>query len=292
MANETILLIEKGEKSELTVEALKRRFCEVKWPETGVIKLSPVEHFQVNSGALRVTDPCYDLKTWCAGTQEGVKNGKWASFVGTAHDKSDLEWSIKRFNKGVDEITFEPSSREEVLEMFTSVNKDGAERDEADLTRLSNFMSAHRMAEALRSNFETEAWLADDPVGRVHYLHIYHEDHPITEMDDTWEKSDIDVGVDSGQAGFVDLGWFTENQVAEGGDKHNDSDWNVFYRLFCAKTLDTKFSFGCLDHAAVSNSGYGDGGYNLYVKRDDQGEVVAARIVYINDRCDEEDENE
>jgi len=37
--------------------------------------------FEVTSGALRVTDPCYDLDTWCAGTIGNVVNGSWNAYV-------------------------------------------------------------------------------------------------------------------------------------------------------------------------------------------------------------------
>lgn len=33
--------------------------------------------FEVTSGAVRATDPCYDLNTWCAGTIDNVLNGTW-----------------------------------------------------------------------------------------------------------------------------------------------------------------------------------------------------------------------
>lgn len=34
--------------------------------------------FEVSSGGLRVTDPCYDVQTWCAGTLR-AKDGTWSA---------------------------------------------------------------------------------------------------------------------------------------------------------------------------------------------------------------------
>lgn len=40
-----------------------------------------VGDFDVQSGKLVVSDPCYDRGTWCAGVLENVKNGKWTAEV-------------------------------------------------------------------------------------------------------------------------------------------------------------------------------------------------------------------
>lgn len=37
--------------------------------------------FQVTSGKLQITDPCYDKKTWCAGSIDNVRNGTWIGHV-------------------------------------------------------------------------------------------------------------------------------------------------------------------------------------------------------------------
>lgn len=37
--------------------------------------------FEVKSGKLQVTDPCYDKGTWCAGTLKKVRNGTWVGHV-------------------------------------------------------------------------------------------------------------------------------------------------------------------------------------------------------------------
>lgn len=40
-----------------------------------------IGQFKVKSGSLRVSDPCYDKDTWCAGVIEDVKNGNWESYI-------------------------------------------------------------------------------------------------------------------------------------------------------------------------------------------------------------------
>ena len=48
--------------------------------------------FEVESGAIHVSDPCYDLFAWCSGTLKNVQNGTWeASIV----RKSVDGWGIR-----------------------------------------------------------------------------------------------------------------------------------------------------------------------------------------------------
>lgn len=280
-------LIEQFEKGEVTIEQLQARFRAIKQPEAGVIKLSPAESFTVESGAFRVTDPCYDADTWCAGTLEGVKNGDWVGFVGAAVCESDMGWAKKWANEKIENLASGLVDDDEIRRIF---QKPGETLDAENIERLRQFHRNHAMRDKLEWLLEYEDSLSGEVAGRVNYLHVHHADHPIVDMDDTWEQSEIDVGVDSGQAGFIDLNWFLGNQVAEGVDKHNNAAWEKFYGLFCDKTLNTDFSFGCLEHAAVSSSGYGDGSYTCYFKRDEQGQVIAARIVYIGDYEEEGEE--
>ena len=37
--------------------------------------------FKVTSDKVRISDPCYDLDTWCAGTVNKVKDGDWEAYV-------------------------------------------------------------------------------------------------------------------------------------------------------------------------------------------------------------------
>jgi len=37
--------------------------------------------FEVTSGKVVVTDPCYERGTWCAGVLDGVRNGRWLGYA-------------------------------------------------------------------------------------------------------------------------------------------------------------------------------------------------------------------
>lgn len=44
--------------------------------------METIGKFEILSGKVRVSDPCYDLETWCASTIEHVKKGEWLAFAG------------------------------------------------------------------------------------------------------------------------------------------------------------------------------------------------------------------
>jgi hypothetical protein len=163
--------------------------------------------FEITSGAMRLTDPCYDLDVWCAGDLENVRNGKW-------------------------------------------------------------------FAEAIR---------IDDPVwgNRVARLVVRHESFADADDREFHEEIMNDFGVDSGQFGFFDRAKYAEQH----GGKYNDetSFYGEVCKLTSGKTLAVR-NFG-----AVSTSGCGDGVYPVYIERDDQGLVIGAVAIFMDEDEDDED---
>lgn len=101
---------------------------------------------------VRISDPCYDMKTWCAGTLENVLQGKYKCF---SQKVDTRDWGIR---------------------------------------------------------------VASIEVRHENYLNI-----------EPTELQQIDVGVDSGQAGIYDLDYFIANKK----DKHREDKW---YHRVCDKT--------------------------------------------------------
>lgn len=110
-----------------------------------------------------------------------------------------------------------------------------------------------------------------------------------------------DVYVDSGQAGFFDLDGYRnlslftaelppvypgfepeENLPAE------EKDAETFYGICCNITLRNKT--GVLPYGIVSDTGYGDGSYDLFLRKDEHGLVTAMKLVFIDE--DEEEEED
>lgn len=89
--------------------------------------------------------------------------------------------------------------------------------------------------------------------------------------------TDCLIGVDSGQAGFFDDAYYQQNQ---GGDF---GDLDTFFGLACSLTLSNNRGGIMRDHGVVSDTGFGDGSYPLYIGKNVDGKIVAASIIFIDD---------
>jgi hypothetical protein len=129
---------------------------------------------------------------------------------------------------------------------------------------------------------------------RVAEFTAYHLDHEPSSVDDLIFDPSLDCGVDSGQFGIFD---------AEGYKGDTDDDDRKWYYDICRVTCpwwddedwrkhkdDPTYGVTPDGTGFVSSSGYGDGGYSGYFLRDEDGNVVAFRVVFIGD--DEEEEEE
>lgn len=82
------------------------------------------------------------------------------------------------------------------------------------------------------------------------------------------------IGVDSGQCGFFDFKRYVEEKSSE--EKNQN-----FYQLCGEKTLTNKC--GIIPQVGVvSQSGFGDGIYSLYVQKDNEDNIFAAEIEFIS----------
>lgn len=161
-------------------------------------------------------------------------------------------------------------------------------------------------------------------------LIAYHKDIPEPTFDQ-YEKTDIVVGVDSGQAGIYDYNHFAKmcknekwynsmctsvssmtmplsplEQRCYDDCKHvlpfhdvTESRLEEFFNLrpiakikygidilhfnLCPNNLKVGYmeQLSTDKHSVVSSSGYGDGSYDCYVARNEQGQIIAIRINYI-----------
>lgn len=163
---------------------------------------APIGTFEITSGALIVSDPCYKLPVSSyQGELENVKKGTWNASVKT---------------------------------------KDG------------------RCAELLARHSEAPKRLL------------------------RWKMAPFVVGVDSGQAGIFDKTVYdNEKTVAEEPKftvSYPDYKW---YRMCCDRTLYTDIKAGVVPGGTVSQSGYGDGGYECLVNKNHKDEIIAVKIVFI-----------
>lgn len=140
-------------------------------------------------------------------------------------------------------------------------------------------------------------WTAQSVVGptswntRVKVLQISHQSLGDVAVLDykTLEDSKLTAGVDSGQCGFFDDAHYPRNAAAF---EYED---DTFYGQCCALTLDASLPGGGVLSSrigAVTRSGFGDGGYDVYVQRDAQGEVVLVQLLFIDESAQDENEED
>lgn len=269
----------------------------IRFPEAGN-SVSQFKGFNVESGALRVTDPCYSMGTWCAGTSTHVKNGRWLAQVGRHREAVD-GYVKERFEKEIAELE-QPQERERIKQLeeaFAHIPEEDRLKAQEQLDNLLNYYQTQGLREFGRMWGNPDDWQ-----GRVAFLHIRHEsvmNEPI-DLSLFVHNNTFQVGVDSGQAGFFDLDKYEAALKDKPENGHDDGTrFEQFYDACGANTLGSEMwgtveGFGC-----VSSSGYGDGGYALYERRDEVGELVEARIVYMSQGSEalpgiieEEDEEE
>lgn len=141
------------------------------------------------------------------------------------------------------------------------------------------------------------AWLAKSVVGptswhtRVKVLQISHETLGDVDVADykTLEHTELNAGVDSAQCGFFDDALYPRDAAAF------EYEGDTFYGQCCKLTLDRGLPGGGVlasQAGVLTSSGFGDGGYDVFVQRDAQGEVVLVQLLFIDESVqDDEDED-
>jgi len=115
-----------------------------------------------------------------------------------------------------------------------------------------------------------------------------HCEKHLTIMD---EHQEFEVGVDSGCAGIFDYEYYYKTHA----DERVKEDWydkQIMRQFFPGDESTWQKSVFTESNGVVSNSGYGDGGYDCYVAHNTEGEIVGIRIVYIIEEEINEEEDD
>ncbi len=178
-----------------------------------------IKKFEIKSGKVVLSDPCYKLGTWCQGVIENVKNGEW------------------------------------------------------------NAEAEH-----------TEHWGR-----RVSALAAFHKDHfmSVIAIKAKGEKLDFTGGVDSGQFGYFDFDGYRKDETIAGVKRNATNPEHIicenepWYSMCCDRTI-TDDCWGVIPLGVVASSGLGDGSYDTYGVKDEDGKYVAFATIFIGDDEGEE----
>ena len=124
--------------------------------------------------------------------------------------------------------------------------------------------------------------------GYIRSISIVHEDHQ--DNGNKWGFVSDNIGVDSGQCGFFNIDSYRNDSLdipfsdAEGKDFYESyrktEDGDHWYGKICGYTLRNE-QYGELQGVGlVSSSGFGDGSYNLYAKRDSSRKGIALKVKF------------
>ncbi len=107
-------------------------------------------------------------------------------------------------------------------------------------------------------------------------------------FDNGWEYAGM-VGVDSGQVMFCDPCYINSEWEKGEGERNlfNKKNKGKFSYGGCCVSTNSKERYGQLNYkighagaGVVMSSGYGDGTYEVYVKRNEEGRIVEAKIIF------------
>ena len=128
---------------------------------------------------------------------------------------------------------------------------------------------------------ESEGW-----GNRCAMLFAIHEDYYNTPhlLIGNWEKTNYDIGVDSGQCGIFSKDSYRDDSYKFPFKPYdfgidfptNDEGGDLWYRHMCKHTLSDK-QWGTYEKGIVTTSGFGDGSYDLFVVKK-RGKIVAFAV--------------
>lgn len=239
-----------------------------------------IGNFDVTSGELMVSDPCYERGAWCHGVVQNVVNGKWSAHMETLNNKQTngwgervselvavlneegryylphLQWEKVGFEVGVDSgqagIFCNEAYQKPLTEPYLQVGNLEYDRRQYEHLHKSN-VNIER-GQLLRR--ESDALIKDPSYKRMSKEQI--EQH-LKEFD-LRERKHID-----------------ELKAKP------TMDW---YEMCCDKTLSNE-NAGVIPGGVVSSSGYGDGGYDAFIAKNSNGQVIGVKIVFL---LEEEDD--
>ncbi len=222
--------------------------------------------FTLTSDKLRVTDPCYERGTWCAGVLNNVLTGKWiAEKLVISHEETgwgDRIGQLQIWHEGyIDHVTA------------------------SELTDISVGVDSGQ------AGFFDESQYPEGETGEYMDLNTFYGKvcaGTAGEYRQTEEKVWPDELVAEYEQMFKESGKWSDEIAARVEDMKTKTRIN---------SEPDYLGIANVGFGVATRSGFGDGGYQCYVGRNAVGQIVAARIVFITDEdlvedLDEEEDDE
>ena len=214
--------------------------------------------FHLTSNQLRVTDPCYTKGTWCAGVLENILPGSWIAEKVIASNQETGGWGDR------------------IAELCIWHGDYIGNVDAHELTEI------HVGVDSGQAGFFDESQYPEGETGEYMDLDTFYGkvcegtkgEYRIT-VEQMFDEETVQYMIESYAKDGKTLPETSIEHMRTATRTRSEPDYLGIANV----------GFGVATH-----SGYGDGGYNCYVGRNDKGEIVAARIVFISDDEDDEDD--
>jgi hypothetical protein len=245
--------------------------------ELNIIGYAKPQPFNITSGQMIVTDPCYNKETWCQAKLDNVKIGPWKA---TVEYSNEGDWGDR------------------VAQIWAWHDSLGIDNPGRDMPPCSEYIPADIGVDSGQAGFFDLQKYPDDPhqddafYQAVCKLTLSGVPYSALEEAGVYPMADVANMDDGLKAKRTSSDYDDRNEYY--GNKLHDRKADQSKLADAIEIYGSLGSFGVLDFGAVSSSGFGDGGYDLYVERDSAGEIVAARIEFIveddDDFSDDEDD--
>ena len=214
--------------------------------------------FHLTSNQLRVTDPCYTKGTWCAGVLENILPGSWIAEKVVASNEETGGWGDR------------------IAELCIWHGDYIGNVDAHELTEI------HVGVDSGQAGFFDESQYPEGETGEYMDLDTFYGkvcegtkgEYRIT-VEQMFDEETVQHMIESYAKDGKTLPETFIEHMRTATRTRSEPDYLGIANV----------GFGVATH-----SGYGDGGYNCYIGRNDKGEIVAARIVFISDDEDDEDD--
>lgn len=227
---------------------------------------------------VHVSDPCYAVDCWCAGTLDNVKPGHYQCKILRVQEDDCFAPPFKGVFERVKSLTICHEDHEAIPRELVSIVI-GVDSGQAGFYDADYYQQTHLDNGTEHCN---KAWY-----GRVCAITMKRVPNPEFMDKKTYAKKKLGIEIVSDEelgAAYdkVHAGLMTEEQLKElwtqwlkvkmRYDDEHRCNWPTI-EIGYAGTLD--------DRCCVASSGYGDGCYECYVARDLEGKIVAATIRFI-----------
>ena len=224
---------------------------------------------------VHVSDPCYEMDCWCAGTLENVVPGRYRCQIVRIEDESEPGSGFFSRVKSLS-ICLDGQKLLAREHMPFEVGVDSGQAGFYD----AGYYAAHHPP--CKDGVGDEAWygracsVTTKKIPNSAFLDL--EDYIKREMGDRYISPRDMRDAERKMRG----GSLSPNGYLSLMEQRDDiRDQYLHEELCCWKTRETGYA-GILDGCCcVASSGYGDGGYACNVGRNPAGQIIAAKIVFL-----------